>query len=1049
MISMKHFFFLSAFALLFYPLQAQIAPGLVQKAQQALLAEDYETAYSIANQGMNSSSSKLTSDYRALVDVAIEATIITDQLEEATTLTKNYISVLSDAYGKEDTSLVSYIAALGSIDQMKGYYEEAIHSYEQSADILLKKSLTNTRDYAELENNIGMLYSQTGELAKSVRALELSRVFFEKDQEQYKAELAILYNNLGDVFHNKYDYTKANQYYNLSLTFFEKLKDNSSPDYLNTLGNYSLLLLDRGQEKEAISNLLKDKSIAEKTVGKQSPEYAAAVNNLGQAYKQVGNYSLAQDYLTEAYEIKRSIYDKQHPSRMTAGNNLAMFYYSIGQLDRAEIMMDELIEIQKAYHAEDVQQELLFANNLSAIYVAQGKISKAQQKAQQVVKAVEKSQGTNSIDYFQALNGYSALLLEDDTKLETAYQNYQQLSKLYAALKATLPVEDVATYLNNKGSAAMYTNRHSEAMADFQSGMKLAEEHYGKQHDYYFLFKSNLAYDYNLQGKYLEASVPLLESAQFRLAKVTEVFPTLTEFEKEFYLQKSQADLNYYYTFCIKNYTQYPALSGEMANLRLQSKSLVMRSLGETKKKILGSNNAALIDQYNRTMDAKKELAKYRSLSKRDLHKLGVVLETEFQKTEQLEKELYKNSEYLNVKSETPNWKSVANGLKPGEAAIEVIRVADNNYAQSRVLYYAFLIIKNGQTQPDLLVLNNGRELEKKQYNAYRNNIQYKLEDKSSYPAYWSELAKKLTGVNKVYFSADGIYNKINLNTLYNPDTKKYLLEELNIENKASLGNPIGALNKSPNEAILIGHPNYYLDLKEALNNYSRGKEPVARTISSDVVTINDLPGTKEEVLKIEEILNKAQWKVNKFTEEKAIENKVKSLNHPRIVHLATHGFFEESSNDSLSHYSENYFIDPLLRSGLIFSGAGVPLSPHELEDTKFFDDGILYANEVLSLNLSGTECVVMSACETGLGEIRNQEGVYGLQRAFLIAGANSVIMSLWSVDDLATKDLMIAFYSHYTKTNDLQGSFRKAMTEMQLKYKEPYYWGAFVLKKK
>lgn len=1046
---MKYFFLFTAFTILMYPAYAQVSPVLVQKAQQALLDADYATASSLATQGMNSSSSKTIPEYRALVDVLIESKIASDQLDEATTVTKNYIAVLSNAYGKEDTSLVSYIAALGSIDQMNGYYEKAIASYEQSADILQKKSLTTTRDYAELENNIGMLYSQTGELAKAVRALELSRTFFEKDQEQYKTELAIIYNNLGDVYHNKYDYTKANQYYGLSLTFFEKLKDASSPDYLNTLGNYSLLLLDRGQEKEAISNLLKDKNIAEKTVGKDSPEYAAALNNLGQAYKQIGNYSLAQDYLTEAYEVKRKIYEKDHPSRMTAGNNLAMFYYSIGQLDRAEIMLDELVELQKTFHPDDFQQELLYANNLSAIYFSQGKITKAQQKAQQVVKAVEKSQGANSIEYFQAMNGYSALLLEDDSKLETAYQNYMQLSKLYGNLKNTLPVEDVITYLNNKGSAEMYTNRHAEAVADFQTGMKLAEEQYGKQHDYYYLFKSNLAYDYNLQGKYQEAATPLLESAQFRLAKVTEVFPTLTEFEKEFYLQKSQADLGYYYTFCIKNYMQYPTLTGEMANLRLQSKSLVMRSLNETKKKILNSNNAALIDQYNRVMDSKKELAKYRSLNKRDLHKLGVVLETEFQKTEQLEKELYKNSEYLNAKSEIPNWKSVANGLKPTEAAIEVIRITDNNYAQSHILYYAFIIIKNGQTQPELVVLKNGRDLEKKQYNSYRNNIQYKLEDKNSYTAYWSEVAKKLTGINKVYFSADGIYNKINLNTLLNPETQKYLLNELDIENKASLGKPIGALNKSLNEAFLIGHPNYYLDLKEALNNYSRGKEPVARTVSSDVVTINDLPGTKEEVLKIEEILKKSQWKVSKFTEEQAIENKVKSLNHPRIVHLATHGFFEESSNDSLSQYSENYFIDPLLRSGLIFSGAGVPLSPHELEDTKFFDDGILYANEALSLNLSGTECVVLSACETGLGEMRNQEGVYGLQRAFLIAGANSVIMSLWSVDDLATKDLMIAFYSHYTKTNDLQDSFRKAMSEMQVKYKEPYYWGAFVLKKK
>ena len=1046
---MKYFFLLSAYLLIIWNAQAQVSAELIKKAQQALADGDYSTASALATQGISSASSKLTPAYRTLVDVLIESKIASDQLEEAAIVTNNYIDVLSNTYGKEDTSLVSYIAVLGSIDQLNGYYEEAIGSYEQSLIILQKKSLTNSQTYAELENNIGMLYSQTGELAKSIRALEISREFFEKDKEHYQQELAILYNNLGDVYHNKYDYTKANQYYRLSLSLFEKAKDESSPDYLNTLGNYSLLLLDRGQEKEAIANLLKDKSIAEKTVGAASPEYAAALNNLGQAYKQTGNYSQAQDYLTEAYDVKRKIYGKEHPSMMTAGNNLAMFYYTIGQLDRAEIMLDELVDIQKNYHAGDSQQELLYANNLSAIYLAQGKISKAQQRAQQSVKIVEKSKGANSVDYFQAMNGYSSLLLEDDTKLETAYQNYVQLTKLYTSLKTALPVEDIITYLNNKGSAAMYTNRHSEAVADFQLGVKLAEEQYGTQHEYYNLFKSNLAYDYNLQGKYQEASIPLLESAQFRLNKVADVFPTLTEFEKEFYLQTTQADLSYYYTFCIKNYRQYPALAGEMANLRLQSKSLVMRSLNETKKKILNSNNAALIDQYNRLMDAKKELAKHRGLSKRDLHKLGIVLETEFQKTELLEKELYKNSTFLLTKVDNPTWKSVASSLRPNEAAIEVIRVTDNNYISSHIVFYAFLIIRNGQSYPELVVLKNGRALEKKTYNSYRNNIQYKLKDTNSYVAYWSELAKKLSGVNKVYFSADGIYNKINLNTLYHSETQKYLHEELDIENKASLGKPIGALNKSSNEAFLIGHPNYYLDLKEALNNYSRGKEPVARTVSSDVVTINDLPGTKEEVVKIEEILKKALWKVSIYTEEKAIENKLKTLSHPRIVHLATHGFFDESANDSMSHYSQEYFIDPLLRSGLIFSGAGVPLSPHELEDTKFFDDGILYANEALALDLSGTECVVLSACETGLGEMRNEEGVYGLQRAFLIAGANAVIMSLWSVDDLATKDLMVAFYTHYAKTADLQASFNKAMAEMHLKYKEPYYWGAFVLKKK
>ena len=192
------------------------------------------------------------------------------------------------------------------------------------------------------------------------------------------------------------------------------------------------------------------------------------------------------------------------------------------------------------------------------------------------------------------------------------------------------------------------------------------------------------------------------------------------------------------------------------------------------------------------------------------------------------------------------------------------------------------------------------------------------------------------------------------------------------------------------------------------------------------------------------------------LTEDQATENALKQIEAPRILHIATHGFFlqdvERPAPDSrgigvvgtgspLSPSAGVAVENPLLRSGLALAGFNSRSSGSE--------DGVLTALEASNLNLFGTQLVVLSACETGLGDIANGEGVYGLRRAFALAGAESQLMSLWQVSDFGTQSLMAQYYEKLTAGMGRSEALREVQLEMIEsggQYSSPYYWAAFIL---
>jgi CHAT domain-containing protein len=371
------------------------------------------------------------------------------------------------------------------------------------------------------------------------------------------------------------------------------------------------------------------------------------------------------------------------------------------------------------------------------------------------------------------------------------------------------------------------------------------------------------------------------------------------------------------------------------------------------------------------------------------------------------------------------------------------------NLKNDSIIYVA-LVVKSTSPQPDLIIFPNGRAMEGREFSFYRNSIRFQMDNDRSYNVYWKPLEKSLASTKTLYFSADGVYNKINILTFFNPQTNLYLLEQFNIKlvsnTRELLASPKGAV--SVQTASLFGYPDYTIGF---VSNQQASKQPAVSHPTRAYFSrgVPELPGTKEEVDRISELLRTNKWATTLFTGTGASEAAIKAQQNTGVLHVATHGFFIPSGDDSqpvvVSQDPAQAENNPLLRSGLILSGAEKYLNDPTLLTPKT-EDGVLTAYEAINLNLDRTDLVVLSACETGSGEIRNGEGVYGLQRAFLLAGANNILMSLWKVDDAATQELMVEFYNQWTKTKNKSIAFRNTQLLMKKKYDLPFYWGSFVM---
>lgn len=498
-----------------------------------------------------------------------------------------------------------------------------------------------------------------------------------------------------------------------------------------------------------------------------------------------------------------------------------------------------------------------------------------------------------------------------------------------------------------------------------------------------------------------------------------------------------------------KQPTLFPVLSQQAYNNLLFTKSISLKGTERRKEAFLNANDPTISKLYDQWIDKKQQLI--RQYLKADdpsgadtTSKVSQALLTQLQnEVNTLENELtIKAKDFKKyLKIIPPDWKTVRDNLKEGEAAIEMIRFQwrDQVYYSDTSYYAAYIITKNSQ-YPEVIYLPDApTDLENKYYRGYKNSIRLRVDDKESYDHFWKPIKEKLNGIKKIYFSPDGIYHLINISSLKNPATGQFLLEELDIQyTTSSTDVNNGMTAKEIKTAVLIGRPTYKTGAASNVPLANANSRSLVRGFKEN--TIADLPGTEEEVLSIKKEMELSRIGVVSYLKEQATEDKLYKLKSPGILHIATHGYWSPAGDNVTEGYRS---FNAMVNSGLLLTGVVNYYSSSTYPDTY---DGILTAYEAQNLNLENTSLVILSACETSLGYLDAGEGVYGLQRAFRAAGASSIMTSLWKVDDIATKDFMIAFYQQYLKTKDKNASFIAAQKAMKEKYKLPYYWGAFVM---
>ncbi|MCT7987754.1 CHAT domain-containing tetratricopeptide repeat protein [Laspinema olomoucense] len=912
-----------------------------------------------------------------------------------------------------------------------GHYEQGIQLAQQACERGKLAFGTNNHNYATLLNNLASLYYAMGRLSDAEplyrQAMEILRVQLSENHPSYASSL----NNLAGLYYAMGRLSDAESLYRQAMEILRVQLGENHPNYASSLNNLALLYRAMGRFTDAEPLYRQAMEIKRVQLGENHPSYANSLNNLAGLYQDMGRLSDAEPLYLQAMEIRRVQLGENHPDYASSLNNLALLYQDMGRLSDAEPLYLQAMEIRRVQLGENHPDYASSLNNLAGLYYAMGRLSDAEPLYLQAMEIWRVQLGENHPDYATSLNN---------------------LAGLYYAM-----------------------GRLSDAEPLYRQAMEIRRVQLGEHHPDYAAILQNVTILTAATDRPQEAFRLMQEANQIQNRTIGEILSISSDRQRLEYMQQNYWQLERFLSLITQYLPENATAKQAALDLVLRRKGLATEAGLLLRSLILSGRYPHLMPEFEKLRQLIQQVSflttQMQNQSGERLSSYRAELARVTLEREEVERSLSRQMPEMNLQMHLnhASREAIAQALPKGSTLVEFVRFNVFNFKAVKAhgdkqrfpaRYLAFVLPAGEAAGVEMIDLGEAEEIDrlcqtfrlwvssKEESHSDRDLMRYSRKDKTpvkkasesvSPRIYTSsegqEVYQKLIAPLKpylqpqqtVYIAPDGELTTLPFGILSQEGTA-YLMDEYGLR-YLSVGRDLlrfqFPIPVDYTDSLVIANPDYNLRVEGSFL-----PQMTPQPHQEEVFT--KLPGTQIEGELIAELLG-----VPLYTEAQAVKSLLSRCRSPKIVHIATHGYFlpihqtppdwgmfpqilgsETNPGMPLSVRSRYRaeFQDPMTRAGLALAGANTARQGGILPEPA--EEGVLTAQGAFQVDLTGTRLVVLSACNTALGDQTIGEGVLGLRRSFIVAGAETVVMSLWSVPDVPTAILMERFYHNLFQTD-------------------------------
>ncbi|HMV98884.1 MAG TPA: CHAT domain-containing protein [Acidobacteriota bacterium] len=1010
------------------------------------------------------------------------------QADQAEPLAQRAITILETAEGKEHPSLIGFLTMLGEIKliqqkslEARSVLERALAIAEKQAGpqshrlspILFELSQTYqaTRNYPKaeelylrgvnlLEKGLGPQHPQVGfaynnfvillinqnEFIRALPLQEKSVAILEKSLGPEHLEYASASHQLGQLYHKLSQFSQAQVVLNRALAIRQKVYGPTHPLTVRTLTELSNVYLKTGNytELEFIHRFLLD--YLEKNQGMPAAEQLDLLIGVAVGYHNQGNYAQTEALYFRILDLIQKHPELESEKLNQIQNNLAWVYAERRDFAKSEPLFLEIIARNEKRYGRQSGELVLFLNNLGSMYFYAREFTKAEPLLLESRAIFEKGHSTDQYLYTTTLNNL-ATLYEAQNDFDKAEACYQQAAGLR---EKTLGPDhpDMAHLQVNLGFLYFRKGEFARAEAMIRRAVGIQETKLSSSDSDLITGFNDLALISLAQKKIDQAITYQLRANQAIEANFLQNLIAGSERQKQIYINSTSESFDRTLSLHAQSAPTNPAIKQEAltAILRRKGRALDMASGGiEALRRRSSPADQALLQELEQTR-AQMATLTLKGPDQKTTESYRAQLKTLEDRAEELETKLSLNS--LDLRSQlNPVTLSSIQKLIPANASLiefatyrPLTKPQTRSYGPARYIVYTLdqtgdiKWVDLGECAPIDRAVAEFRQVLSTAKSDPGKEVSPRA--RKVYELVMKPVTRLVGNHTQLILSPDGELNLLPFGALIT-EKNKYLIERYSVSYVSSGRDLLRLQNQVRNQEppLIVADPQYV------------GEGPMLAGVRAN--PLQRLIETAEEGKQLQALFPNAVLKLR----EEATEDIVKSAKHPSILHLAAHGFFLEESapdkdRDLLLRSQEPQLsanlqvssrVNPLLRSGLFLANTSQP--------GRRQNDGTLTALEMTNLDLTGTKLVVLSACNTGVGDIKNGAGVYGLRRALVLAGSETQLTSLWKVSDLGTRKLMVDYYTRLKAGEGRSEALRQVQLSMLAspRWRHPFYWASFI----